>query len=71
MVEEDYQENEEAYDDIDSFDPPSVALLQDTTLDEEDEKDERGSSECIYEVLPGELVLLHIVVIPVSLVFSA
>ncbi|KAJ7313668.1 hypothetical protein JRQ81_005262 [Phrynocephalus forsythii] len=46
---EDYQEEEgEAYDDIDSFDSPSAAL------DLEGEENERGSSDCIYEVLPDE-----------------
>uniref|UniRef100_A0ABM5GS01 Src kinase-associated phosphoprotein 1 n=1 Tax=Pogona vitticeps TaxID=103695 RepID=A0ABM5GS01_9SAUR len=51
---EDYQENEEAYDDIDSFDSPGVTLHQDTTVDTEDEEDLRENHECIYEVLPDE-----------------
>ena len=66
---EDYQENEEAYDDIDSFDSPGVTLHQDTTVDTEDEEDLRENHECIYEVLPGELTFVCIVVIPVYLVF--
>uniref|UniRef100_A0A8D2IQP7 Src kinase-associated phosphoprotein 1 n=1 Tax=Varanus komodoensis TaxID=61221 RepID=A0A8D2IQP7_VARKO len=50
-------EKEEAYDDVDSFDSPSVALHQGTTLDLEEDETREDSDECIYEVLPGKQVL--------------
>ncbi|KAH0626780.1 hypothetical protein JD844_001976 [Phrynosoma platyrhinos] len=52
---DDNHDKEEAYDDIDSFDSPSVTLHQDTTLDLEEEDAKGESDECIYEILPGEL----------------
>ncbi|XP_063156869.1 src kinase-associated phosphoprotein 1 isoform X2 [Candoia aspera] len=45
---------EEAYDDIESFDSPSVTFHQDSTLDLEKEEAVEQGKECIYEVLPDE-----------------
>ncbi|XP_039189207.1 src kinase-associated phosphoprotein 1 [Crotalus tigris] len=54
--EKDYSntDKEEAYDDIESFDTPSVTFSQDFTLDLDKEEPMVQEKECIYEVLPDE-----------------
>lgn len=60
--EKDYSntDKEEAYDDIESFDTPSVTFSQDFTLDLDKEEPMVQNKECIYEVLPGESFKLGI-----------